>query len=102
MRQASLQGVEARAKRLTLIACILGSAVVFVDSTIVNVALPKIRADLNVGLSAQQWVLDSYLLMLGSLLLIGGSLGALYGRRPLFLLGVIGFGVTSLLCALAP
>jgi EmrB/QacA subfamily drug resistance transporter len=94
--------VDARAKRLTLIACILGSAVVFVDSTIVNVALPKIRADLNVGLSAQQWILDAYLLTLGSLLLVGGSLGDLYGRRRMFRLGVIGFGVTSLLCALAP
>jgi EmrB/QacA subfamily drug resistance transporter len=94
--------VDARAKRLTLIACILGSAVVFVDSTIVNVALPKIRADLNVGLSAQQWILDAYLLTLGSLLLVGGSLGDLYGRRRIFRLGVIWFGVTSLLCALAP
>src|SRR3954468_3617513 len=102
MRQASLQGVEARAKRLTLIACILGSAVVFVDGTIVNVALPKIRADLDVGLADQQWIMDSYLLTLGSLLLVGGSLGDLYGRRRMFRLGAMGFGVTSLLCAVAP
>jgi EmrB/QacA subfamily drug resistance transporter len=94
--------VEARAKRLTLVACILGSAVVFVDGTIVNVALPKIRADLDVGLAAQQWIMDSYLLTLGSLLLVGGSLGDLYGRRRMFRLGVMGFGVTSLLCAVAP
>jgi EmrB/QacA subfamily drug resistance transporter len=94
--------VEARAKRLTLIACILGSVVVFVDGTIVNVALPRIREDLDVGLSAQQWIIDAYLLTLGSLLLVGGSLGDLYGRRRVFRLGVIGFGVTSLLCAAAP
>src|SRR3954466_8778328 len=102
MRQASLQGVEARAKRLTLIACILGSAVVFVDGTIVNVALPKIRTDLDIGLSDQQWIMDAYLLTLGSFLLVGGSLGDLYGRRRMFRLGGIGFGVTSLLCAVAP
>ena len=101
-RQASLQGVDARAKRLTLIACILGSAVVFVDGTIVNVALPTIRADLDVGLADQQWIMDAYLLTLGSFLLVGGSLGDLYGRRRMFRLGVIGFGVTSLVCAVAP
>ena len=94
--------MDAKAKRLTLIACILGTAVVFVDGTIVNVALPKIRSDLGVGLSAQQWIIDSYLLTLGSLLLVGGSLGDLYGRRRMFRLGVIGFGITSLLCAAAP
>jgi EmrB/QacA subfamily drug resistance transporter len=94
--------VDAKAKRLTLIACILGTVVVFVDGTIVNVALPKIRADLGVGLSAQQWIIDAYLLTLGSLLLVGGSLGDLYGRRRMFRLGVIGFGITSLLCAAAP
>ena len=97
-----VRGVDARAKRLTLVACILGSVVVFVDGTVVNVALPKIRADLDVGLSAQQWILDSYLLTLGSLLLVGGSLGDIYGRRRMFAAGVIGFGITSLLCALAP
>jgi EmrB/QacA subfamily drug resistance transporter len=94
--------VDAKAKRLTLIACILGTVVVFVDGTIVNVALPKIRSDLDVGLSAQQWIIDAYLLTLGSLLLVGGSLGDLYGRRRMFRLGVIGFGITSLLCAAAP
>jgi EmrB/QacA subfamily drug resistance transporter len=94
--------VEARAKRLTLIACILGSVVVFIDGTVVNVALPKIRADLGVGLSDQQWIIDAYLLTLGSLLLVGGSLGDIYGRKRVFRLGVIGFGVTSLLCAIAP
>ena len=94
--------MSAKAKRLTLIACILGSVVVFVDGTIVQVALPKIRADLGVGLSDQQWIIDAYLLTLGSLLLVGGSLGDIYGRKRMFSLGVMGFGVTSLLCAAAP
>ncbi|HLM51294.1 MAG TPA: MFS transporter [Solirubrobacteraceae bacterium] len=94
--------MTARQQRLTLIACILGSVVVFVDGTVVNVALPAIRADLDVGLSAQQWIVDAYLLTLGSLLLIGGSLGDILGRRRMFAFGVVGFGVTSMLCALSP
>jgi EmrB/QacA subfamily drug resistance transporter len=87
---------------LVLVACILGSVIVFVDSTVVNVALPAIQDDLGGGLSLQQWVVDAYLLTLGSLLLVGGSLGDLFGARRLFLLGIIGFGITSVLCAAAP
>jgi EmrB/QacA subfamily drug resistance transporter len=93
---------DARTKRLTIVACILGTAVVFLDGTVVNVALPAIRDDLDTGLAAQQWVVEAYLLTLGSLVLVGGSLGDLFGRRKVFSLGLIGFGVTSLLCALAP
>ena len=85
-----------------LIACILGSIVVFVDSSVVNVALPAIQRDLGGGLALQQWVVDAYLLTLGSLVLVGGSLGDLFGPRRLFLIGIAAFGVTSLLCALAP
>ncbi len=88
-------------KRLTLVACILGSTIVFVDSTVVNVALPAIKRDLGGGLALQQWVVDAYLLTLGSLILVGGSLGDLFGERRLFEIGVVSFGVTSLLCALA-
>ena len=91
-----------RALRLTLVAAVLGSGIVFLDSTVVNVALPAIREDLEAGLSTQQWVVEAYLLTLGSLLLVGGSLGDLYGRRRMFVLGLAGFGVTSLLCAAAP
>jgi EmrB/QacA subfamily drug resistance transporter len=92
----------ARQKRLTLVACILGSAIVFIDGTVVNVALPAIRRDLHAGLATQQWVMEAYLLMLGSLILIGGSLSDLFGRRRVFTLGVLGFGATSMLCAVAP
>jgi MFS family permease len=82
---------DARTKRLTLIACIMGSAVVFLDGTVVNVALPAIRADLGSGLAAQQWVIEAYLLTLGALLLVGGSLGDLLGRRKIFAAGLMGF-----------
>jgi EmrB/QacA subfamily drug resistance transporter len=92
----------AREKRLTLVACITGSAIVFIDGTVVNVALPAIRADLDVGLAAQQWVVEAYLLTLSALLLIGGSLSDLFGRRRIFALGTVLFGITSALCAIAP
>jgi EmrB/QacA subfamily drug resistance transporter len=101
-RIARLRGDAASRKRLTLAACILGSGIALLDSTVVNVALPTIQRDLGGGLAAQQWVSNSYLLTLGSLILIGGSLGDLYGERRIFALGVGGFGVASLLCALAP
>src|SRR5437868_7772228 len=94
-------GVAAR-KRVILIACILGSAVVFIDMTVVNVALPSIQRDLGGGLTLQQWVVDSYLLTLGSLILLGGSLGDLFGERRIFLLGVATFGLTSVVCGVAP
>src|SRR4051812_48809795 len=93
---------SATTKRLTLIAAILGSGVVFLDGTVVNVALPAIREDLDTGLAAQQLIVEAYLLTLGALLLVGGSLGDLFGRRRIFVMGLVGFGATSLLCALAP
>src|SRR4051794_7499543 len=89
-------------KRLVLIACILGTAVVTVDSTVVNVALPAISDDLGGGLAGQQWTSNAYLVTLGSLLLIGGSLGDVFGERRVFALGIAGFGVTSVFCAVAP
>jgi EmrB/QacA subfamily drug resistance transporter len=91
-----------RRQRLTLIATILGSTVVFLDATIVNVALPSIGRELDVGLAGQQWVLEAYMLTMVSLLLVGGSLGDQFGRRRLFVIGLVAFGVTSILCALAP
>jgi EmrB/QacA subfamily drug resistance transporter len=93
---------SAHTKNLVLVAAILGTTVVTVDSTVVNVALPAIADDLGGGLAGQQWTSNAYLVTLGSLLLIGGSLGDLFGERRVFAVGVGGFGVTSLLCALAP
>jgi EmrB/QacA subfamily drug resistance transporter len=91
-----------RRQRLTLVAAILGSAVATIDGSIVNVALPAIARDLGGGLVSQQWVSNAYLLTLGSLILLGGSLGDIYGERRVFALGLSGFGVFSVACALAP
>jgi EmrB/QacA subfamily drug resistance transporter len=91
-----------RSQRLTLIATILGSTVVFLDSTVVNVALPAISDGLDVGLAGQQWVVEAYTLALVSLLLVGGSLGDQFGRRRIFVIGLVGFGITSILCAVSP
>jgi EmrB/QacA subfamily drug resistance transporter len=91
-----------RRQRLTLAAAILGSGIAMIDGTIVNVALPAIERDLGGGLPSQQWVSNAYLLMLASLILIGGSLGDIYGERRVFAIGVSAFGVLSLACALAP
>ena len=85
-----------------LVACILGSVIVFVDSTVVNVALPAIKRDLGGGLTLQQWLVDAYLLTLGSLILVGGSLGDLFGARRLFLIGIVSFGAISAACAASP
>jgi EmrB/QacA subfamily drug resistance transporter len=93
---------EERVKRLTLVACIVGSGIAMLDGTVVNVALPTIQRSLGGGLAGQQWVSNAYLLTLGSLILVGGSLGDLFGERRVFALGVGGFGAASLLCALAP
>src|SRR5215207_3052026 len=90
------------AKRGALVAAILGSTVVTVDATVVNVALPKIADELGGGLAGQQWVASAYLLTLSSLILVSGSLADIYGERRVFTLGVAGFGFASLLCAVAP
>src|SRR5438067_11921221 len=97
-----LAGDERSRKRLTLVACILGSGIALLDGTVVNVALPTIQRSLGGGLAAQQWVANGYLLALGSLILLGGSRGDASGERRIFQHGVGGFGVTSTACALAP
>src|SRR5689334_8251472 len=88
--------------RWTLVASILGSSMAFVDGSVVNVALPAIQADLGGGLATQQWVVSAYLLTLGSLILVGGSLGDIFGETRVFAIGVAAFAVASLLCAIAP
>ena len=88
--------------RWVIVAAVLGTGVAFLDSTVVNAALPAIARSFNSSLSGQQWVVTGYLLTLGSLLVLGGSLGDLFGRKRLFLIGLVGFGLASALCGLAP
>ena len=89
-------------RRATLVASILGLSIVILDGTVVGVALPKIEEDLGATLADQTWVVNSYLLALSALLLVGGALGDRYGRKRVYLIGLVGFGVTSLICGLAP
>ncbi|HUG55854.1 MAG TPA: MFS transporter, partial [Candidatus Limnocylindrales bacterium] len=93
-------------KRATLVAAVLGSGVVFLDSTVVNVALPRIGQELPTSLlgvlEGQSYVYNGYLLTLSSLLILAGALNDYYGRRRMFALGLAGFLVTSVLCGLAP
>ena len=93
-------------ERWTLIAAVLGSSIVFVDSTVVNVALPRIGRELPTTifgvLEGQSYVYNGYLLTLSALLILAGALSDFYGRRLLFLIGLIGFGLVSVLCGIAP
>lgn len=91
-----------RTGRAVLAAATLGSAMALLDSTVVNVALRQVGEDLEASLSDLQWVTNGYLLTLAALTLLGGSLGDRFGRRRIFVLGVVGFAVTSAACGLAP
>src|SRR5918998_3299429 len=88
--------------RWVVAATVLGSGIAFLDSTVVNVALPHIGDDLDTGVGGLQWVLNGYLLAVSALILLGGSLGDRFGRKRIFQLGVTVFAVGSLLCAVAP
>jgi EmrB/QacA subfamily drug resistance transporter len=81
---------------------VLGSALGFMDATVVNVALPDLGRDLGADVADVQWVVSGYTLTLGAWMLLGGGLGDRYGRRRIFTIGVVGFTVTSLVCGLAP
>jgi EmrB/QacA subfamily drug resistance transporter len=89
-------------QRLVLAIAVLASFVAFLDGSVINVALPAISQDLGGGLSIQQWVVDAYLITLGALILVAGSLSDVFGRVVVLRWGLIGFAVTSLLCAVAP
>src|SRR5215467_515729 len=92
----------AQAGPWVLAATILASSMAFIDGTVVNVALPAIQSSLHATVSQVQWVVESYALLLSSLLLLGGSLGDIYGRAKVFTLGVILFALGSAACGLAP
>lgn len=87
--------------RWVLVATIGGSSIAFLDATVVNVALPVLGVDLGADVAGLQWVLNGYLLALASLILLAGSLGDRYGRRRVFIVGIVWFAVASLLCAVA-
>jgi EmrB/QacA subfamily drug resistance transporter len=91
-----------RAQRLVLWISVLASLVSFLDSSVINVALPAISRELGGGLTTQQWVVDAYLITLGSLILLAGSLSDVLGRILILRAGLLGFGVTSLMCAFSP
>ncbi|MFC8518267.1 MFS transporter [Streptomyces sp. NPDC057257] len=96
VRIASPQG------KWILLTTVLGSSMAMLDSTVVNVALPRIGRDLDAQLAALQWTVNAYMLTLAGLILLGGSLGDHYGRRKVFVIGVVWFASASLLCGLAP
>ncbi|MFG2552258.1 MFS transporter [Streptomyces sp. NPDC048581] len=96
VRLASPQG------KWILLTTVLGSSMAMLDSTVVNVALPRIGEDLDADLAGLQWTVNAYMLTLAGLILLGGSLGDRYGRRRIFVIGVVWFAVASLLCGLAP
>lgn len=89
-------------QRLVLVVSILASFIAFLDSSVINVALPAIANELGGGLATQQWALDAYLITLGALMLIAGSLSDLFGRKKVMAAGLVGFGIASVLCAIAP
>src|SRR5262245_56175589 len=89
-------------RKWVLPATILGSSLGFIDSSAVNVALPAIRDDLAVNLATVQWVVNGYMLTLASLMLLGGTAGDRYGRRLVFVIGLVAFAAASLLCGIAP
>ncbi|MBV8433557.1 MAG: MFS transporter, partial [Candidatus Eremiobacteraeota bacterium] len=84
-----------------LAATILGSSLVFIDATVVSIALPIVQGAFRASAAQAQWVVEAYTLVLGALMLLGGALGDRYGRRLLFVSGVVLFAAGSLLCGLA-
>src|SRR4051812_16819577 len=88
-------------RRWVLMATIVGSSLTFIDATVVNVALPALQADLQATITDVQWVIEAYALFLGALILVGGSLGDQFGRKRVFLLGLVLFTVASAGCGFA-
>src|SRR5436305_2475890 len=88
--------------RWVLAATVLGSAIAAIDATVVGIALPAIGREFHTGLATLQWVVTAYTLTLAGLLLVAGALGDRYGRRKMFVIGVVWFALASVLCGLAP
>src|SRR4051812_48930177 len=91
-----------RDQKLVITIAVLASFVSFLDGTIVNVALPAIAGELGGGITTQQWVVDAYLITLGSLILVAGSVSDVYGRILVMRIGLIAFGIASIAIAAAP
>ncbi|MGV0852024.1 MFS transporter [Mycolicibacterium phlei] len=102
MNETVVRSLSARRKAIILVSCCLSLLIVSMDATIVNVAIPNIRADLHASGPQLQWVIDIYTLVLASLLLLAGATGDRFGRRSTFQIGLGVFAVASLLCSLAP
>ncbi|SDI58292.1 drug resistance transporter, EmrB/QacA subfamily [Bradyrhizobium sp. Rc2d] len=96
------RALSQRCKWLTLAATIVGSSMAFLDGSVVNIALPAIQQALHSDAAATQWIVNAYMLLLGALVLIGGSAADLYGRRRIFVLGVTVFTAASVACGLSP
>ena len=96
-RDSSTSSAKRADPRWTLVACILASSLSFVDGSVLNVALPAIKASYGAGAQDVQWVVNAYLLPLSALLLLGGALGDHFGRRRLLVIGTSLFAITSLL-----
>jgi EmrB/QacA subfamily drug resistance transporter len=101
-QRCSILSMARSPKRWTLLVSVLGSSMAFLDSTLVNVALPVMQRQLSIDVGMAQWIVEAYLLLLSSFVLVGGALGDRFGRRRVFLAGVILFALASLACGLAP
>ncbi len=99
---AAPAALSRRRKQMTLAATILGSSMAFIDGSVVNIALPGIQQALQANAASTQWIVNGYLLLLGALVLVGGSAADLYGRRRIFLVGIAIFTAASIACGLSP
>src|SRR6266404_506051 len=99
--KSSKEYAQAR-RRWTLAATILGSSMVFIDGTVVNVALPALQKNLGASVTDVQWVIEAYTLFLAALLLLGGSLGDEFGRKKIYAIGITMFALASVWCGLSP
>src|SRR5579862_4165790 len=103
IRSTHACSVEPRHDKPWILAvAVLGSTMAYVDESVVNVALPKIQADLHTSLASMQWVINAYTLCMSALLLIGGAAADQFGRRRLFLTGITVFALASIACGVAP